>query len=241
MNKQLKYRALVNDVNQCRQCDLLMAQSRDKSNTIILEHVCIQHINLWSYWQGCLDPKILVIGQDWGRLPPQSQMQVFTNRESYRAQIVPGNNPTDIGLLKLFQDVFKIDILVDQKLFFTNSVFCYKTGSLSENVRKAWFDNCNSSFMSRLIGILEPSCIITLGKHALDGLSACGAIKYSDKREVSLNRGLKAIVEDNEQFWWCSNDDKSQIKLFPVYHPGSYSRLNRPYDKQLEDWSRITI
>lgn len=28
--------------------------------------VCMKHINLWSYWQGDLNARILVVGQDWG-------------------------------------------------------------------------------------------------------------------------------------------------------------------------------
>jgi len=239
MDKQNQYQSIVDDVNNCKQCDSLMTKSRDKSSQIMLEHACTQHVNLWSYWQGCLSPEILVIGQDWGRLPKPDQMHVFTNCESYRAQIVPGNNPTDIGLLNLFKDVFNVDILHDQKLFFTNSVFCYKSGNLNENVRKAWFNNCNSLFMGRLTAVLEPKCIVTLGKHALDGLACCGDIKYVDNNAVDLKRGLKSIVEDAEQMWWCSTDGKSRVMLFPAFHPGSYSRLNRPYAEQLKDWERI--
>ena len=28
-------------------------------------------------------------------------------------------------------------------------------------------------------------------------------------------------------------------KVFPVYHPGANSQMNRTYDQQLEDWRRI--
>jgi len=105
-------------------------------------------VNLWSYWQGNLSPEILVIGQDWGTLP--KSLDTYINTRAYRAQIVPGKNPTDNNLVKLFLDVFKINILEEQRLFFTNSVFCYKTGNLSEKVRKEWFDNCNAQFMGRI-------------------------------------------------------------------------------------------
>ena len=42
---------------------------------------CQQEINLWSYWQGSLDAKIMLVGQDWGCpfdkvfLPTMAQIQ----------------------------------------------------------------------------------------------------------------------------------------------------------------------
>ena len=60
--KRQKYTELVRDVRD-------FYQSRpEPDHSIYLEWCedCRDHINLWSYWQGSLDARIMVVGQDWG-------------------------------------------------------------------------------------------------------------------------------------------------------------------------------
>ena len=140
-------------VNECDLCDGITVYSRDITQQISLEHAITRHVNLWSYWQGNLSPEILVIGQDWGAFPNPDMMQIFTDSSAYRNHIVKDKNATDINLVRLFADVINIDILKEQKLFFTNSVFCYKKGNLNENASTAWFRKCNARFMSSLINV----------------------------------------------------------------------------------------
>ncbi len=35
-------------------------------NQLVWCDACKKEINLWSYWQGSLDAKIMLVGQDWG-------------------------------------------------------------------------------------------------------------------------------------------------------------------------------
>lgn len=35
-------------------------------NQLVRCDACKKEINLWSYWQGSLDAKIMLVGQDWG-------------------------------------------------------------------------------------------------------------------------------------------------------------------------------
>jgi len=239
MDKHSKYIELVKEVNNCAQCDNITAKSRDKSKQIVLEHAKTKHVNLWSYWQGNLSPEILVIGQDWGQLPNKELMAIYTNSDVYRSHIINGKSKTDKDLVKLFQEVFMLNILEEKKLFFTNSVFCYKRGKSSENLCKLWFKNCNSQFMGRLIAILEPRCIVTLGEKALCGLAKCGSIQYSDNRPVKINDTLATIVQESNHLWWNAPDGQIRIILFPVFLPCSNSNRNRPFLDQVKDWERI--
>jgi len=241
MNKQASYDDIVRKVNKCSLCDGTYAISRDKTQKIGLEHALTNHVNLWSYWQGNLSPEILVIGQDWGELPKPEMMKIFTDSEAYRANILKDENETDINLARLFADVFSVDILEEQKLFFTNSVFCYKKGKLDENVCTSWFRNCNAHFMSSLILLLEPKCIITLGNEALHGLFSSGNIVHSDGKKARIkSKSLKVILQMQSQLWWYAANDNKRIRLFPLFHPGGYSKRNRPYQQQVQDWKRIT-
>ena len=194
MNKQAAYVDLVEKVNKCELCDGNTACSRDRTQQIRLEHAITNHVNLWSYWQGNLSPEILVIGQDWGALPDPDVMKIYTNSNAYRDNIAKDKNATDINLVRLFADVFELDILKEQKLFFTNSVFCYKKGNLNENVCTSWFRNCNACFMSILIMLLEPKCILTLGNEALHGLLSSGSVVYSDGKQAKIKAMNLAII-----------------------------------------------
>ena len=240
MDKQAIYKKMVDNVNKCSLCDGTTALSRDKTQRIGLQHAQISHVNLWSFWQGNLSPEILVIGQDWGKLPNNEKMNTFTNSAAYRINIAKEKNTTDYNLVKLFSETFSIDILAVQKLFFTNSVFCYKKGNLNESVRISWFSNCNMHYMSELILLLEPKCIITLGIKALHGLAKSGNI-YSDGSLVKkiYRLSLKVVLQDPNQLWWEALNKCKRVRLFPVFHPGRYSSRNRPFQQQLHDWKRI--
>lgn len=69
MNKQdklEKYHELIKDVID-DYCEPKNARNRTKHGvTVEWTEVCKKHINLWSYWQGSLNAKIMVVGQDWG-------------------------------------------------------------------------------------------------------------------------------------------------------------------------------
>ena len=39
-------------------------------------------INLWSYWQGSLNAKVLLVGQDWGTVNPKSDSDKYRNERT---------------------------------------------------------------------------------------------------------------------------------------------------------------
>ena len=61
-DKRKQYEELIRDVR-----DFYMSR-KESDRAVYLEWCddCQKHINLWSYWQGSLDARIMVVGQDWG-------------------------------------------------------------------------------------------------------------------------------------------------------------------------------
>lgn len=65
-DKLQKYYELIEDVKN-DYCNPKNSRTKTKYGvTVEWTKACVKHINLWSYWQGNLDAKILVVGQDWG-------------------------------------------------------------------------------------------------------------------------------------------------------------------------------
>ena len=78
---------------------------------------CTQEINLWSYWQGSLDAKMMLVGQDWGCpfdkvfLPTMAQIQKANRGKAY-SYISDTSSQTDQNLIKLFSKALGKDITI---------------------------------------------------------------------------------------------------------------------------------
>lgn len=110
--KQAKYNELVNDVSKCDLCDNYDKTDKNGNKVILQHYPDRKHINLWSYWQGSLDAKILVIGQDWGTTTGKEFKQVISNINYSQPYISNNPNPTNNTLCKLFYQGLGIDITV---------------------------------------------------------------------------------------------------------------------------------
>lgn len=241
--KQKAYEALVHDVRQCRLCDGYTATS--PKGTVTLQHDSNRrHINLWSEWQNSLDADILLIGQDWGNAT-EAMARATEKRIDDGFHYLENQDivyPTDKNLIALFQNALNMDILQpSSRLFFTNSIQCYKTGSLSNKTHDKWFTLCNQNYMGRLIQIIQPKMIIPIGKLPTLGLMECGHFTdltgkaltkkdFATYREV-LDRGVIALhMAALEQ----------SIYVRPVSHTGVLAtNMNRSAEEQLKDWLSI--
>jgi uracil-DNA glycosylase len=47
-------------------------------------------------------------------------------------------------------------------LLFTNAILCYRDKGFTGDVKQSWFENCQK-FCTRLIDIIQPEAIVTLG------------------------------------------------------------------------------
>ncbi len=246
INKKDEYEKLVQDVATCKKCD--QVKLKNKSTTIELIHDEYRiEINLWAHWQGNLDADILVIGQDWGRINSKEDATYWRNKKPYLTTDKTSKeySITDNNLQKLFLQSLGIDISIsNDKVFFTNSVQCYKTGSLSNKTSDKWHQWCNELFVKRLIHIIKPKIIIPIGQKALNGLKYCGTIFDANNNLLNDNYfNMKfANIVDNGFLKLKSDYKNENIEMFvcPVFHCGAMScNLNRKYDKQLEDWDKI--
>ena len=252
--KKKEYEMLVAEVQDCTECD--KHKKEIKKEPVILEHDTKRRkINLWAEWQGSLDADILLIGQDWGRLADKDNRLIgecfardvekkIDSKKIYYGYIEE-ESYTNSHLAELFKE---LDICVekeDPRLFFTNSVLCYKTGSLSNPVNEEWFRECNKKHMYRLIHIIRPKVIITVGKIALLSLGDClnfkGFFKPGELENPLGKSYFKSFnkVLDNGAIYILL-DGIGFIPVCPVSHTGTLAtNLNRNKDEQLKDWQKI--
>jgi len=261
-DKKTEYENLVKDVQLCIECDKY--RKTIKAENIILEHdKNRRHINLWAEWQGSLDAEILLIGKDWGRLSGDliGKSKSYLNGEPFAREIekmIDSGTPyldcwgknskgeiknhTDRNIASLFNSVLGLDIRTpNKKVFFTNSVQCYKPGNLNSPVEDKWFECCNRKFIPRLISIIQPKMIISLGESALTGLRYCGSftdlngetlpINYFNSYNTVLDNGVIKL----------SITGLHPIPVCPVPHAGYFGTLNRKKNNgdTLSDWQRI--
>jgi len=219
MNKESAYKSLVKKRKSCSLCDGLR-------NPAIIEKGKLDsnEIGPWSVWQGNLNSKIVVVGQDWG---DTNYFKKFKGRDQ------PSNNPTNENLQKLLK-IIGINIKKpcesqDHTIFLTNLILCLKKGGLQGPVEDDWFHNCCSFFVS-LIEIIQPKLIIALGKKVTESILQSFSITFrkSDPYYKMLEKSPYQLSET--------------LVLFPLYHCGAGGvNRNRPMQTQEKDWSKINI
>jgi uracil-DNA glycosylase len=185
-----------------------------------------KHIGPWSEWQGNLEAKILVIGQDWG------DVNYFeTNKGKDR-----DDNPTNKNLRELFKEI-GIDTglpnsLIPQPVFLTNAILGIKgedgKNHMSGKVKKGWVEESTNAFTRELIDIIQPKIIITLGRMPLYAIYSMGLIDSK-----IFNKKLKELANENPIE--LNNDQL----LFAFSHCGGLGLANRNLDLQKEDWRKI--
>jgi uracil-DNA glycosylase len=243
-SKQQQYDDLVREVAFCQLCDAFKLKTK-KGEIIKLMHDRLRkHINLWSHWQGSLNAEILLIGQDWGRISNEEEAKYWADKNPYMTvgEKTKDYNVTDINLRKLFLNTLGIDIsLPNERLFFTNSVQCYKTGSLSNRTSSHWHKLCNENFVKRLISIIKPKLVIPIGRPALNGLRSCGQFYTLSGDFVPkdyFNQKFGNIVDHG--FLKLKFDDNYDVFVLPLFHCGVIScNVNQKFDQQLKDWEKI--
>jgi DNA polymerase len=215
MTKESAYKQLVYTRKECKVCQEfgLTNQSLTSYDT--------NSIGKWSDWQGNLDAKIVVIGQDWGSLKYWNDNH-GTDSET---------NPTNLNLIKLFEVLgYQIGTIFNpnpnQPLFFSNAVLCLKSGTMSSNISKRCFRNCGSRFLKPLIDIINPEILITLG-------TAPFASILELYRPEGWNKipPLRDVVRKNPIIL-----NSEGLKLFPMYHCGGLGLANRNLTEQKKDW-----
>jgi len=215
MSKQEAYAALVQARKACSSCQGLVNPSRSCGG----EYDCDQ-IGAWSAWQGNLDARVMVIGQDWG-----DERSFIADRGCDSP-----SSPTNQALIRLMAAIgMSIGSPAQHgngTAFFTNAILCLKDGGLQSKVEDQWFANCGKQFLLPLIQLVHPRVVVTLGEAAYRCIEREYRLpKAGFRQAVEMPRG--AIIEDG-------------VRLFPRYHCGRrIQNTHRKMDQQIEDWKRI--
>lgn len=196
--KEKQYANLVRRISQCKKCEVLATHNGRNSG---LDNRAKDSgvINLWNCWQGSLDAKIIVIGQDYGNYPKikENRKRCYDietcisgkawslNEDKIRISDWESAKKywgaTDANLWLLFHEVLGIDIAIKRdSLFFTNMACCYRKPKekISGSINSCWLPYCASYFMGELLDIIKPKAIIALGKPVLDALKYCTVNSY---------------------------------------------------------------
>lgn len=220
-SKQEAYQELILKRKQCTLCDPSQCELQNPSIAFNGKYDT-KEIGHWTDWQGNLDARLMIIGQDWGDVRTLEKQGGVCNVD---------NSATNRALMRLIQiagvDVDEHHISAKHPdLFFTNAILCMKTdGGLAGKVRGAWFRHCVDRFLKPLIEIVQPRVAVTLGEKATKSL-----LREYGYRGVRF----KELVEQQSPVMISP-----YTAVFPVFHCGSLGQRNRPFDQQKLDWLRI--
>ena len=242
MTKKELFYQLACDVSDCHLCENMRVKPYSEKSEVLLNisqgtNAEEPFVNLWNLWQGNLDADIMVIGQDFGHIDHNA---VDSEIETFKKEWRSGKykNYTDTHLRDLFKYAFDIDINHENTpLFFTNMANCYRKNSTTGGIHSGWLPVCANKFMGRLIDIIEPKFIITLGRNTFEAMACIdGArLECTDYNNEVEKDTFETIIKHTYNL----QIKGKQIPIFPVFHPGANSNINRNYDMQLRDWKRI--
>lgn len=201
---------------------------------------CRDEINLWTYWQGrgCLDPEIVVVGQDWGCPASKEGRVPLDNLRQGRFYLDRSLSHTDLNLSELFRDVLGINLgRRDRRLFFTNLLLGCRTRSNSGNLNTPL--ERDLPFFKELVNILRPRLVICLGRKTFEcALSAWGErLSCAGSYSAALAAGKTAVEIDG-------------VRFIGMAHCGTLGCFNRAGNRrgsgerdglrlQKQDWQQI--
>jgi len=217
-----KYAALVAQRKKCDTCDGLLNPSKIDNG----RYDC-DHIGAWSLWQGSLDAKVVIVGQDFSEL-------AFFKENGGQPSTGPHMSPTNRNLMILIQKGLGLRIAPYERkgngsrdLFFTNIVLCIKEGSASSTIKQSWANVCAARFLKPLLEeIIRPKVVISLSGPAYKGIRSAfnlhTPLKLSDV--VEYEGGIPLFDE---------------CRFFPMYHCSGLGLVNRSFEKQLVGWKKV--
>lgn len=215
--KEENYQALVQSRKFCHNCSEL------KNPVDCLDSAFdSDHLGPWTRWQGNLNAKLMIIGQDWGDLA------YFLKN----AGVESPKNPTNSNLVKLAASIgVAIDPLpklseFEGQVFLTNAILCLKEGGLQGAVKQEWFNNCGTKHLKPTIDLVQPKILVSLGARVYTTIQALYDLPQVRFRDA-VDRQSGVVLENG-------------IHYFPMYHCGSrIINTHRNFEQQLLDWARI--
>jgi uracil-DNA glycosylase len=217
MSKEENYQALVQSRKSCHICNGLTNPADCAEGAFDSEH-----IGPWTRWQGNLNTKLMVIGQDWG------DIRYFINNSGIESPM----NPTNRNLITRLTSIgINLEPLPKYsgfcgEVFLTNAILCLKEGGMQGSVKQEWFENCGTRHLKPTIEMVKPKVLISLGTkvyEAIQGLYNLPRMRFKDAVENKTG-----VVILNELIY------------FPMYHCGSrIMNTHRSLEQQIGDWSKV--
>lgn len=212
-----EYDALVAARKACRIC-ILRSPGRIRSCAEFeYDPDLVSH---WELWLGHKNPKLLVVGQDFGNV------DYFVRN---RGRDEP-DNKTNANLRRLLAEA-GIDARhprqLDEKapVFLTNSILCLKEGPINAPVRASWIAECTARHLLPLLLWLKPPVVVGMGN--------CG---WRAVRHAFALRNAPRPISTAAGSCWTAND---RTRVFAVGHCSPLGLINRPWPRQALDWRRI--
>jgi len=215
MSKVEDYAGLVAVRTTCRLCSELVNPA-DVENG----RYDSSEIGPWSRWQGNLNAKLMVVGQDWG------DTGYFVRNEGVESL----GNRTNVTLMDLIGTLGLTigppgAMMGQDVVFFTNAILCLKEGGLQAQVQENWFRNC-APHLRRQIEIVQANIVVGLGERAFRAILLGFNL---------LSRSFRSEVEDPEGTLLPNGS-----RAFAVYHCGArIQNTHRKLDAQERDWARM--
>ena len=177
-------------------------------------------VSHWEQWLGHRDPKLLVVGQDFGNVG------YFVRN---RGRDEP-HNPTNENLYQLLLEAgLKVKHPAERDteapVFLTNSILCLKEGAMNGAIRDSWVRTCTEHHLRPLIGYLKPPFVVGMGNAGWRAVRQVFGLDYAP-RQISPAAGSSWIAPD-------------RTHVFAVGHCGPLGIINRRWPQQLADWRRI--
>ena len=212
------YRALVAARKACRVC---IEQSPGKIRSCAEFDYDPDVVSHWELWLGHRNPKLLVVGQDFGNVGYFVRNRGRDDRD----------NKTNANLRRLLIEAgFAVTEPAERDgttpVFLTNSILCLKEGpGMNGAVHASWVRACTERHLHPLLDWLRPPVVV--------GMGGCGwrAVRQAfDLAEAPLPMSQAAGLS------WLAPD---QTRVFAVGHCGPLGLISRPWPRQLRDWRHI--
>lgn len=197
-----------------------------------------QEINLWTYWQGSLDARIMLVGQDWGSPWDDGSaeiMKLISRINDEKSDFYSGLaemqlSPTDSNLKELFH-VLGYDITKKEPdLFFTNFILGYREHGTSGGFRQQWIRD-DAPYFKRLTEIIDPEMIICLGKNTFEG------VMFALTGKMERIQGFNRFLDSGENYRTAALPSGKSVRVYAVAHCGTIGTMNRNRGKKNEDGS----
>lgn len=176
-------------------------------------------VSYWSQWLGCTEPKILIVGQDFGdtgyfqRFSGLDDPESETNKNLYQLLVHAGLTPSR-----------PLNADRTTPVYLTNSVLCLKEPPMNAPLRTKWIRACAEKHLRPLFQELKPPIVVAMGGSAWKAVRLAFRIDHAP--------GLISVAAGGA---WPADG----TEIFAVGHCSGLGIRNRPWHKQLEDWSRI--